>query len=315
MKVSVVMAVRNEAVHVREAVDSVLHQTGVDFELVVVDDGSTDDTPALLRALHDRRLRVITGEGRGLVSSLNRGIIESAGDYIARMDGDDRCLPGRLQTQAEYLDTHPELALVGGSVGTMDEEGNPLAPRVEFPATHEQIWAALGRRPWVFCHPAVMYRRDAAVDVGLYDPMFKHAEDAEFFARLMTKYRAVNLPDVVLDYRIRRGAISVKQKTHGTANAGLVATIIDRWQPGQPFRATDQERKAADEQIEQSMRIATADKIEAAYQCRIGRELLRGRQWRRARRHYLLAARSDPLSKMPYAGWICGLFRIGAGKG
>jgi hypothetical protein len=130
----------------------------------------------------------------------------------------------------------------------------------------------------------------------------------------MTRFRAVNLPGVVLDYRVRRGAISVKQKTHGTANAGLVATIIDRWQPGQPFRATDEERRAADAAIEHSTRAVTAGKIESAYQCRIGRELLRGRQWRRARRHYVLAARSDPLSKMPYAGWICGLLGIGAGK-
>jgi glycosyltransferase involved in cell wall biosynthesis len=315
MKVSVVIAVFNAAVHVREAVDSVLDQTGVDFEVIVIDDGSTDETAALLRDKPDPRLRLLTQENRGLVASLNRGINEATGDYIARMDGDDRCLPHRLRIQAEYLDNNPGVALVGGAISTMDEDGNPLAPRVAFPATHEEIWAAVGRRPWVFCHPAVMFRKSAAVDVGLYDPQFKHAEDAEFFARLMTRHRAVNMPEVVLAYRIRRGAISVTQKAHGVVNAGLVATIIDRWNTGEPFKATPAERAAADAAIESSSRLVTADELEGIYQCRIGRELLRGRQWRRARRHYRMAARSDPFSKMPYMGWACGLLRVGGARG
>ena len=88
--------------------------------------------------------------------------------------------PDRFRLQVNFLDQHPEIALVGGSIATIDEMGNLLAPRVSFPKTHEQIWAGIGRRPWVFCNPAVMFHRQAAIEVGMYNREFAHAEDAEF---------------------------------------------------------------------------------------------------------------------------------------
>ncbi len=310
-KVSVVMSVYNAAPHLRDAVSSVLAQTFRDFELLIINDGSTDASGQILKEFTDPRIRIIEQENRGLVTSLNRGVRESKGEYIARMDADDICLPGRLHSQVTYLDAHPAIALLGAFVSTMDEDGNPLAPVVRFPIQHQDIWQKLGRRPWVVCHPAVMYRRQVAMDIGLYDPAFAHAEDVEFFARLMSKYRAMNLPEVVLNYRVRRGAVSVTRKDHGRVNALLVATMIDQWEPGKSLGATFDQRRAADAAIEASRRAITREEVEAMYQCRIGRELLRGRQWRAAVRHYAEAARNDRWDWLPYVGIICAFLRIG----
>jgi glycosyltransferase involved in cell wall biosynthesis len=310
-KLSVVMSIYNAGGFLKEAVNSVLAQTFEDFEFIIIDDGSSDDSLAALRQIRDSRLRILTQPNRGLIASLNRGIEEASGQYIARMDADDRCEPDRFEIQVRYLDRHPQIALLGGAIATMDEMGNALAPCVRFPATHEQIWAGLGRRPWVFCHPAVMYRRAAAMDVGMYRRDFAHAEDVEFFARLMTRYRAANLPDVLLHYRICRGGVSLTKLAHGQINARLVAAIIDRWKPGDEFALTAQERRQADDAIVQSRQMVGPRKIESVYQARLGRELLRGRQWRRALRHYLTALRNDYRNKKAIAGVAAALFHLG----
>jgi glycosyltransferase involved in cell wall biosynthesis len=313
-KVSVVMSVYNAAAFLSEAVTSVLAQTFTDFEFLIINDGSSDNSAEILAGFTDPRIKILNQENRGLVASLNRGIESAAGEYIARMDADDRCMPNRFQLQVDHLGSHPDIALLGGAIATMDQDGNPLAPHVKFPATHDQIWFAIGRKPWVFCHPAVMYRRQAAIDAGLYHRDFAHAEDTEFFARLMTKFRAANLDDVLLNYRLTRGAVSFAKKDHGRFNAELVATKIDHWKPGQPFTATAEQRAATNAAIKASAKPASQAKAEAAYQIRLGRELLRGRQWSRAAGHYATAARNDFLNRMAYMGLACAMFHLGGAK-
>jgi hypothetical protein len=184
---------------------------------------------------------------------------------------------------------------------------------VAFPATHEEIWTNIGRRPWVFCHPAVMYRREAAMDVGMYRPDFAHCEDTEFFARLMTRYRAANLPQVLLNYRLCRSAVSFTKTAHGRINAELVARIIDRWKTGEPFAPTAEERKTADIEIAAHQNPPTPGQLDAAYHIRVGRELLRGRKWQRALRHYFTAGKRDPWNRMAYVGMTAALLHMGGG--
>jgi glycosyltransferase involved in cell wall biosynthesis len=313
LKISVVMPVYNGGGFLREAVDSVLAQTFEDFEFLIIDDGSTDDSLAVLKEFSDSRIRILSQENRGVIESLNRGIQSATGQFIARMDADDRCELNRFALQVRYLDSHPQIALVGGSVATMDESGNPLAPRLVFPAMHEEIWAGIGRRPWVFCHPAVMYRRAAAIDVGMYRADFAHCEDTEFFARLMTRYRAANLPQLMLNYRLRRNAVSFTKTAHGRINAELVARIIDRWKEGEPFAPTDEERRAADAEIAKCQAASNDARLSAAYHIRVGRELLRGRQWQRAFHHYATAGKTDRWNKMVYIGILCAILHVGGG--
>jgi hypothetical protein len=202
--------------------------------------------------------------------------------------------------------------LLGGWVSTIDEAGRPLADVVPFPVTHEELWHSIGRRPWVMCHPAVVFRRDAALAVGLYDPAYRHAEDAEFFARLMTRYRAANLPEVVLRYRLRRGAVSGAFKDHGRVNAELVRRVIDRWRPGEPFAATPAERAAADAQIADGATRVTARGAASTYHCRCGRELLRGARWGRAMAAYARAASARRRGWRRTRGWAAAVLRAGA---
>jgi glycosyltransferase involved in cell wall biosynthesis len=310
--VSFVLPVYNARDDVADAVRSVLAQTWTDFELLLIDDGSTDGSGDVLRSFNDPRIRVLTQENRGLVPTLNRGIEEARGTWIARMDSDDLCLPHRLQKQMDYLAANPDIALLGGWVATIDEGGALLADVVPFPVSHEELWSTIGRRPWVMCHPAVIFRRDAAIDVGLYHPAYKHAEDAEFFARMMTRYRAANLPEVVLKYRLRPGAVSGAFKDFGRVNAELVRKIIDRWKPGEPFAATPQERAEADALIAASHKKVGPRDVAATYHCRRGRELLRGARWGRALLAYGRAALATPLRAEVYKGMGAALLHAGA---
>lgn len=308
------MPVYNAAAYVGEAVASMLAQTFADFELIAINDGSKDASRDVLAGFSDPRLRILDQANCGLVETLNRGIHAARGALIARMDSDDVSLPARLEVQVEFLKRHPEVALAGGLVATIDEAGRTLADRVPFPLTHEEIWDSIGRRPWVMCHPAVVFRRDAALAVGLYDPAYKHAEDTEFFARLMSRHRAVNLPEVVLKYRLRRDAVCTAFKEHGRVNAELVAQVIQRWKPGEPFAATAQERAEADARIARSGRDVSPGEARATYYCRIGRELLRGRQWGSAIASYARAAWSRPLRVEAYKGVVAGCLRLGGGR-
>src|SRR5437879_2375502 len=124
-RVSVVLPVRDGARFLRDALESVLAQTLGDFELLVVDDGSQDETPEILAEVRDERLLVLRQERLGLVAALNRGIGAAHAPYLARMDADDVSLPERLERQLAYLDARPQVALVAPGVEAIDEQGRP----------------------------------------------------------------------------------------------------------------------------------------------------------------------------------------------
>jgi glycosyltransferase involved in cell wall biosynthesis len=143
-QVTVVLPVYNAEAHLAAAVESVLSQTFADFEVLAINDGSTDGSGAILTryAAANPRLRVIDQPNRGLIEVLNRGVREARGRWVARMDADDVCLPRRLERQVAHLAAHPDVALLGGWVATIDEAGRLLADVVPFPVTHDEC----GRR-------------------------------------------------------------------------------------------------------------------------------------------------------------------------
>ncbi len=214
-RISVVLAVLNGATYIVEAVSSILTQTYQEFELLVIDDGSTDDTRALLAPLaaRDRRLVVLAEPHRGLVGSLNHGISIARGSLIARMDADDVALPGRFAAQIAYLDAHPDCVVVGTSILKVNADGQTVAkksiPRLRLPTFEPMTFPPqIGGVP----HPTAMIRASALAKVGGYRPYFYNAEDRDLWARLWTIGRVHQLPEVALRYRVHAGSVTRQKR-------------------------------------------------------------------------------------------------------
>lgn len=205
-RVSVVMPVRNAARWLGESLASILTQTWRDFELICVNDRSTDDTPAILRAAADNdvRIRVLENKGEGLIPALNTGIAAAEGEFIARMDGDDFMPERRLELQTNFLDENPQATLVTGKV---EHWGNPqltagYARYVDFInslSTPEDFYL----RQFVespLAHPSVMLRRSALPDQPYRDGDFP--EDYDLWLRLLAAGMEFHsLPQTVLKWR------------------------------------------------------------------------------------------------------------------
>lgn len=224
--VSVVMSVFNGVHFLAEAVDSILDQSLADLELIVVDDGSTDASPAILDSYQrrDPRVRVYHEPHRGQVEALNRGCSLARGRYIARMDADDVALPSRLRRQLDFLETHPEVGLVGGAVAFIDRRGTVLRT-VHLPTQDREVRAQLLDAN-LFFHPATMFRRELFVALGGYREM-AHAEDYDLWLRFADACRLANLAEIVLFYRIHPHQISVQRCLQ--QGLGAVAARAAAW--------------------------------------------------------------------------------------
>ena len=199
----------NAAPYLCECVDSILAQTFADFELLIVDDGSTDSSTDIVRSYSDPRIRLIC-RPHGFIKSLNTLLSHARGEYIARMDADDIMLPHRLHTQVSYLDTHPGVDAVSSCATRIDATGRPtgrignhsdspvtITPRMMCEANH-------------VCNPSTMIRRSAIESRSLsYDPAFEWAEDYAFWASLIGSGGVVHcLPDTLLLYRHSQGQVT-----------------------------------------------------------------------------------------------------------
>ena len=193
--VSVLLAAHDEARYVGSAVESVFGQTLADFELVVVDDASTDATPDVLAALDDKRLIVVRNDEQlGLAASLNRGLERATGRYVARLDADDLARPHRLERQVERLRSRPQVAIVGSDVVDLDDAGRPGAVH-EMPRGAVAVrWHALFGSP--FFHPTVVVDREVLDRHGLrYDHSFLESEDYDLWTRLLGHADGDNVPE------------------------------------------------------------------------------------------------------------------------
>lgn len=208
-KVSVLLPVRDGEPFFAEALQSILTQQGVDFEIVVIDDGSSDGTTERLSACKDPRLIVIRREGDGLVAALNCALAAARGDYIARMDADDVTLPGRLFRQAEFLDANPAVAMVHCSVRIIDAAGNGSYRLAAMPCSSKQRLAILlDECPGgPIIHPSVMMRRAALLEAGGYRNS-PACEDHELWLRVVDEWQISALPEVLLHYRQHATGIS-----------------------------------------------------------------------------------------------------------
>jgi glycosyltransferase involved in cell wall biosynthesis len=205
-RIAVVLPVYNGEDYLAEAIRSVLSQTFTDFELVVIDDGSTDRTADVLAGFSDARMRIIRfRHHRGLVQALNTGIRESRSELIARMDADDICLPHRFEKQVAFMDAHSDIALCGTWARLFGDARSVLRPAVEPKQIHARLFFG-----GAMDHPSIMMRRAVLERHGLaYDDTFRHVEDFDLFIRLAELAKLANLPEVLLRTRAHDREVSV----------------------------------------------------------------------------------------------------------
>jgi len=213
VRISVLMAVYNARPYLDAAIESVLRQTRGDFELVAVNDGSTDGSGEALAAwaARDPRVHVFAQENLGVPAAVNHGLEYCRGEYIARMDADDICAPERLAVQADFLDRRPEVVAVGSAMQQIDVAGRIVGPSVHYPAENAEIVAALLDGRNCLAQPSVMLRRSALEAVNGYRWAFRPAEDYDLWLRLADRFALANVPEVLLRYRVHAGSITTRQ--------------------------------------------------------------------------------------------------------
>lgn len=218
--VSVLMPVYNAEQHLREAVESILAQTHTALELVIVNDGSTDGSEAIIRSYQDPRIRLLKNpENKGLIYSLNYGIAACRGSYIARMDADDISLPERIAAQLDFMEHHPDVGVCGCDYSQFGAGSERFYKAL---SSHDEILAQLLFNSSVV-HPSLMLRR-SALD-GL-DPVFNagyaHSEDYELWSKLILRTRFAAVPRHLFRYRIHAGQVTQKHSEQQLASANRV---------------------------------------------------------------------------------------------
>lgn len=220
-QISVIMPVRDGARWLGEAIASLQDQTLSDFELIIIDDGSVDDSPQIIDAYsrRDPRINSIRQQRLGLVPALNRGLAESHSQLIARFDADDRAHPLRLQRQSLYLESHPEVGLLGTWADKIDEYGS-VRGSLKPPTRPEQL-ASLLARTNPFVHSSIMLRKSVLQTVGIYRPAFEGAEDYDLWMRMSEVTKAANLPECLLQYRVHPASATHRTRVRQLFSARL----------------------------------------------------------------------------------------------
>jgi glycosyltransferase involved in cell wall biosynthesis len=233
---SVLIPVFNGAETVRAAIASIQGQSITDTEIVIVDDGSTDETPLILKdiAADDRRVLVLTKPNGGIVDALNFGLAACKGEYIARHDADDIAYPHRFAAQISYLQDNLDCVAVSNAVRHIDEQGKPTGFVATYPGSSKcnPLWLP-SEEPYLI-HPFLTVRRAALLAVGGYRHAF-HAEDTDLYWRLQELGRLHNIPEILGEYRIHADSISSKSIENGrigALNAQLAAISAVRRSAG-----------------------------------------------------------------------------------
>ncbi len=229
-RVSILLPVYNGERFIERAIKSVLVQSYRDFELIIIDDCSTDKTPLLIQkyAQLDKRVRPLRNpHNLGIQKTLNHGLKEATGEFIARIDDDDFWTDvNKLKNQIEFLESNPDHVLVGTAVMVVDENSKELF-RYQNPQTDGQIRSRILYRN-CFAHASVVFRRLAAVAAGGYSelPLTHRVEDYDLWLKLGTMGKLANLPDYALGFTLRSGSISWSNKR---AQLRQAIAIISRY--------------------------------------------------------------------------------------
>lgn len=209
--ISVIMPVYNAEKYLQAAIESILAQDIADFEFIIINDGSSDKSDMIIRSFGDSRIRYFQNTiNKGIVFSLNFGIMNSTGEYIARMDSDDISYPSRLRRQFDFLSRNNEYALCGTACEVIDKGGNKKYI-IQPPSADQDIKVLL---PFVNCffHPTVMFRR-SSVGSEPYKAEYEYCEDHHLWTRISASYRVANIHHPLVKYRIHGKNISMTNRT------------------------------------------------------------------------------------------------------
>jgi len=211
-KVSVIMCTYNDSQYIGEAIKSVLASSFTDFEFIICDDASTDDTPEIIKSFKDKRIKYIRNETNlRPAASRNRCFHEAKGDYIMQLDSDDIALPNRIQLQVDYLDNFPDVPFCGGWARVIDENGEHLRDFFHSEnVTLKDIFVSDS-----YINPAVMFRREKILHVDGYTTGFGRSEDLDLWLKLYASgIEGKNIQDYLIEYRETKAGLYKSKFKH-----------------------------------------------------------------------------------------------------
>lgn len=251
IKITVLMPCYNAAGYIAEAIQSVLVQTFPHFELLIVNDGSTDHTAEIIKSFTDKRIVLIEQEQQGVAAALNNGLQHARAPYIARFDADDICFPHRLQEQYQFMQAHPACMVLGSAAEYMDHLGNYIFTHCPQAKSNKEITAL----PYMVCpfvHASVMYKKEIITAIG-YNVHAHSFEDHLLWQQLKNKGEMYNLPDPLLSVRLNPGSFTMDERKrpvafHRIKNNMLKSAQADKAQGDKLLALIQQQNNSAAKQ-------------------------------------------------------------------
>jgi hypothetical protein len=329
--VSVVMAVYNGDRFLRQAIDSILTQSFTDFELIVIDDASTDGTPQILDSYSDSRIvRLTNRQNIGQTRSLNKGLAVSRGAFIARHDADDISHPNRLQEQVAYMMANPALGLLGTDYHIIDENGQILETNI-LPVTNDELNTRLLEGN-IFCHGSVIMKKEMVDKVGGYHEGFRVTQDFDLWLRLAEHGEIANLARPLYQFRFDSNSVSRKKRGLQLAYGQLALKLALQRRASQPEDPVPNDvlsvyppepgRLFADARRSAYLYYAAGQEAEAATILRQAREYLlqvpgevsSWSDWACSQARVLADLRNNPAAGVEFISWVFVTLPIENGK-
>jgi Glycosyl transferase family 2 len=285
--ITVLMPAHNAAAFIGEAIASVLNQTFVDFELLIINDGSTDETARVIQQFTDARIRVINQPKAGIAAALNKGLELANARLVARFDADDICIPNRLQVQYDFVQAHPNYVVVGCDVEYVDAHGGFVFAH-EMPAHTDADIRKLTMAICPFIHSGVLFDKEAIVRAGGYNERAHTFEDHFLWNQVLQQGSGCNLPQVLLQVRLNPPSLTIDEKWRPARFLALKQAVLQKGH----ITAAEGEELALLIAQQQNSRLK-----EGAYHALLGKKFLwNNHQPKKARFHLQLAIQVKPFS-------------------
>lgn len=285
--ITVLMPVHNAAAFIGEAIASVLAQTFTDFELLIINDGSTDETAMVIQQFNDARIRVVHQSQAGIAAALNKGLSLAKAPLVARFDADDICTPNRLQVQYDFIQAHPNYVVIGCNVHYVDAHGGFVFAH-EMPASTD---AAIRKLPPAICpfiHSGVLFVKEVITQAGGYNDRAHTFEDHFLWKQVLQQGMGCNLPQVLLKVRLNPPSLTIDEKWRPAKFLALKRAVL------QKGHITEAEGKTLAWLIAQQQHNRLK---EGAYHALLGKKFLwNNHQPQKARFHLRLALQVKPRS-------------------